>query len=114
MRGLCRGAGQNAPAIYCADIHTFVDKLITTPPCPATTPQPRIPPRAVTPEASDASWQDDAAPGASSAEERLVAEMGPFENFIIGILTNFKASLHLCAIVQLFLCTWRANREGGL
>lgn len=33
------------------------------------------------------SWSDDAR-ASSSAEDRLIAEMGPYENFIIGLLTN--------------------------
>jgi anaphase-promoting complex subunit 2 len=38
-------------------------------------------------EVTDASWADDAHT-ASTAEDRIVAEMGPFENYIIGLLTN--------------------------
>lgn len=41
-------------------------------------------------EATDYSWQDASGPSAS-AEDRLVAEMGPFENYIIGMLTNLGA-----------------------
>lgn len=39
-------------------------------------------------ETTDFSWQE-AAGGVSSAEDRLVAEMAPFENYIQGMLTNF-------------------------
>ncbi len=41
-------------------------------------------------EATDMSWHADSG-GATSAEEKLIAEMSPYENFIIGILTNFSA-----------------------
>ena len=41
-------------------------------------------------EVSDYSWKE-APGGAASAEDRLVAEMGPFENYILGMLTNFGA-----------------------
>lgn len=38
-------------------------------------------------EVTDLSWQEDT--GASgSAEDRTIAEMGPYENYIIGLLTN--------------------------
>lgn len=42
-------------------------------------------------EETDMSWQEDTAGSSNSAEDRLIAEMAPFENYIIGILTNFSA-----------------------
>jgi hypothetical protein len=42
---------------------------------------------AVSREVTDASWADDTH-AAASAEDRIIAEMGPFENYIIGLLTN--------------------------
>jgi anaphase-promoting complex subunit 2 len=39
-------------------------------------------------EVTDYSWKESGGP-AASAEDRLVAEMGPFENYIMGMLTNF-------------------------
>lgn len=41
-------------------------------------------------EATDLAWQESAVGGASAAD-RLVAEMGPFENYITGMLSNMGA-----------------------
>lgn len=41
-------------------------------------------------ESTDYSWKETGGP-AASAEDRLAAEMGPFENYIMGMLTNFGA-----------------------
>lgn len=38
-------------------------------------------------EVTDFSWQEDTG-GLRSAEDRIIAEMGPYENYIIGLLTN--------------------------
>lgn len=38
-------------------------------------------------EVTDYSWQEDTG-GSSSAEDKVIAEMGPYENYIIGLLTN--------------------------
>lgn len=44
-------------------------------------------PSTVSREVTDFSWQEDT--GVSgSAEDRVLAEMGPYENYIIGLLTN--------------------------
>eukprot|EP00775_Hariotina_reticulata_P008508 gene8508-8690_t len=46
------------------------------------------PSRIVSFEDTDMSWRGDSGT-ASTAEDRIVAEMGPYENYIIGLLTNF-------------------------
>jgi hypothetical protein len=58
------------------------------------TPPNRTPPPVST-EAADLSWEDAAAGGAAGepggAAAAALAEMAPFENYILGVLTNFSA-----------------------
>ena len=44
-------------------------------------------------EANDLSWEDAAggAGAGGNAEDAALAEMAPFENYILGILTNFSS-----------------------
>lgn len=43
-------------------------------------------------EATDLSWDDASGAGAGgAAEEAALADMAPFENYILGILTNFSS-----------------------
>ncbi|KIY92945.1 anaphase-promoting complex subunit 2 [Monoraphidium neglectum] len=49
------------------------------------------PSRIVSTEASDLSWDDAAAGGPAPGADDALAGMAPFENFILGILTNFSA-----------------------
>jgi anaphase-promoting complex subunit 2 len=42
-------------------------------------------------EAADFSWQQGGGGSSTTAEDRLVREMGPFENYILGMLANFGA-----------------------
>lgn len=59
-----------------------------TPLLPHSSPSPiTLTPATVSREDTDMSWCD-AAGAASSAEDRILAEMGPYENYVIGLLTN--------------------------
>jgi hypothetical protein len=62
-------------------LHDFTD--------PPPQPPHHIP--AVSTEASDLSWDDAAAGGPAPGADDALAGMAPFENFILGILTNFSA-----------------------
>lgn len=42
---------------------------------------------AVSREVTDLSWQEDTG-ASSSVEDRVLAEMGPYENYVMGLLTN--------------------------
>lgn len=55
---------------------------------------PNLPPKPASTEACDLSW-DDAAAGAppppAGAAAAALSEVAPFENYILGVLTNFSA-----------------------
>jgi anaphase-promoting complex subunit 2 len=59
-----------------------------------TKPNPNQPPitTTVSTEASDLSWDDPTGGSAAATDESsALTEMAPFENYILGILTNFSA-----------------------
>jgi hypothetical protein len=49
------------------------------------------PARATCTDTSELPPDDDPQAAASSEEERLLAEMAPYENYVIGMLTNFES-----------------------